>query len=60
MFDVKVLQLMEASGQGPKYDIWQVYGYVGVGSRVCDRHQKIFNLMNSLTFFVIVVRFPQI
>ena len=60
MFGVKVLQLTEASGRDRKYGIGSVGGYGAVGGRVCDWHQKIFNLMSSSRFFIIVICFPYI
>ena len=44
LLDVKVVQLMEASGRGRKYGIGPVGSYGAVGGRVYDRHQKIFDL----------------
>ena len=58
MFGVKVVRLTEASGQDRKYGIGLVGGYGAVGGRVCDRHQRILNLMSSLIFFIIVIFFP--
>ena len=46
---------MEALGRDQNDGIDQVGGYGAVGDRVCDRHRKIFNLMSSLTFFIIVI-----
>ena len=43
LFDVKQVQLMEYLGRDRKYGIGPVDGYGGVGGRVCNRHQKIFN-----------------
>ena len=43
LFDVKQVQLMESLGRDRKYGIGPVDGYGGVGGRVCNRHQKIFN-----------------
>ena len=43
LFDVKQVQLMESLGRDRKYGIGLVDGYGGVGGRVCNRHQKIFN-----------------
>ena len=60
LFDIKVVQFMEASGQDRKYGIGTVGGYRALGGRVCDRHQNILNLMSSLTFFIIVICFPYI
>ena len=37
-----------------------VGGYGAVGGRVCERYQKIFNLMSSLKNFIIVMYFPYI
>ena len=51
MFDVKVVELIEASGRECKYGIGTVICYGFVGGRVCKRHQKIFNfnrIQNSL------------
>ena len=42
MFDVKVVQLIEASGREHKYGIGTVVYYGAVGRRVWDHHQKIF------------------
>ena len=50
MFDVAAVRLTEASGRDRKYGIGPFGGYGAVGGRVCDRHQKIFNLMSSLSF----------
>ena len=60
MFDVKVVQLMEDSGQDWKYEIGVVGGYVAVGGRVCYQHQNIFNLMIYLTIFIVAIFFPYI
>ena len=56
MFDVKLFHLMEYLDH--KYGIGTVGGYGAVGGRVCDRHQKIFNLMSFLRFFIIVICSP--
>ena len=58
--DVKVVQLMKALSQDRKYGIGPVGSYGAMGSRVYDRHQKIFNFMSSLTFFIIEICFPYI
>ena len=58
MLSVKVVQLVEASGQDRKYGIGTVGGYGVVGGRVSNWHQNIFNVMISLTFFIIVIYFP--
>ena len=55
MFDVKVVQLMEASGRDQKYEIGPVGGYETVSGRVCNCRQNIFNLMSSLIFFITVI-----
>ena len=55
LFDVNAVQLMEALGRDQKDGIDQVGGYGAVGDRVCDRHRKIFNLISSLTFFIILI-----
>ena len=57
MFDVKVVQFMEASGQDRKYGIGPVGDYGSLGGRVCDWHKKIFNLMSLLEFFTILICF---
>ena len=51
MFGVKVVKLIETLGQERRYGIGPVGGYGAVGGRVCNRHQKIFNLMSSLNMF---------
>ena len=58
LFDVKVVQFMEALGRDQKYGVWPASGYGALGGRVCNRHQNIFNLLGSLTFFIIVICFP--
>ena len=58
MFDVKVVHLMESFGWDRKYGIRPIGGYGAVGGRVCNRSQKIFNLMSSLKIFIIVICFP--
>ena len=58
VFDVKIVRLMEASEWDQKYGIGPGSGYGSMGCRVCDRHQNIFNVMSSLSFFVIVICFP--
>ena len=58
MFDVNLVHLMETLVRDWKYEIGPVGGYGAMGSRVCNRHQKIFNFMISLTFFIIEVCFP--
>ena len=50
MFDFKVMQLMEDFWWDQKYGIGPADGYGAMGGRVCNWHQKIFNLMSSLTF----------
>ena len=60
LFDVKVVQLVEALGRDQKYGIGNVGSYGAVGVRVCDWHQNIFDLMSSFTFFIIVICFPYI
>ena len=54
MFAIKVVQLVEDSEWDRKYWIGPVGGYGYVGGRVYDWHQKIFNLMSSLTFFIVL------
>ena len=60
LFDVKVVQLIEDLGWDQKYEIGPVGGYEALGGRMCNRHQKIFNLMSSLIFFIIVICFQYI
>ena len=47
---MKVVQFTEALGWDRKYEIGAVGGYGAVGGRMCDRHQKIINLMSNLIF----------
>ena len=58
IFDVKVVRLTEALERDHKYGIGPFGGYGAVGGRVCDQHQRIFNLMSSLRFIIIVIYFP--
>ena len=60
MFDVKVVQLMEFLGRDRKYGIGLVGSFGSVGGRVCDRHQKVFNLISSFRFIIIVIYPPYI
>ena len=58
MFNVKLVQLMEALGRERKHGVGPVGSYGATGGRICDHHQKIFNLIISLTFIIIVICFP--
>ena len=60
MFDVKLVQLIEALGWYQKYGIGPVGGYGYLGDRLYDWHQNIFNLMSSLKNFIILICFPYI
>ena len=47
---VKVVRFMETLVRDRKYGVAPVGGYESMGDRAYNRHQKIFNLMGSLTF----------
>ena len=57
MFDVRLVKLADDLMWDRKYGIEPVDGYGAVGDSMYDRHQKIFNLMSSLIFFMIVIYF---
>ena len=58
MFNVELVKLMEASGRDQKHFVGPVGGYGAMGGRICNHHQKISNLIISLTFIIIVICFP--
>ena len=60
MFDVKLVQLLKDLGWDRKNGVGVVSCYGAMVDRVCKWHQNNFNLMSSLTFFIIRICFQYI